>query len=343
VGPRPLEEETTGAEVAAFNNRLVSCSELRSAEKPQRALERYGELMRTHILPTLGELKLQKIDSTHIDALYLSIEDKMSLSTARAVHNVLGACLAAAVRTRKLSVSPMQHVTKVPPKAEGDHGIALNEQELGKLITGFKGHSLFTIVGTAAFTGARRGEILALRWSDLDIQENPLRIERSVEQTSKYKLRFKGPKKENHKRTIKIDDDLLALLLAERDKHLRLVASVPDSAPVTLIVKLPHEALIFPDPQAMLNGDFATPRSAVSVTKMFARKASSLGFKLRLHDLRGTHETLHLDRGTPVHVVATRCGHNPATLLRNYAKRTRKADTTAAGIIGSISKGILGN
>ena len=53
--------------------------------------------------------------------------------------------------------------------------------------------------------------------------------------------------------------------------------------------------------------------------------------------------TLLLDRGVPVHVVAARCGHDPATLLQSYAKRTRKADTSAASIIGSISKAILGN
>src|SRR5262245_1399275 len=57
---------------------------------------------------------------------------------------------------------------------------------------------------------------------------------------------------------------------------------------------------------------------------------------------RGTHETLLLDAGVPLKAVAERCGHDPVTLLRNYAKRTRKADTNAASVIGSISKGILG-
>jgi integrase len=73
------------------------------------------------------------------------------------------------------------------------------------------------------------------------------------------------------------------------------------------------------------------------------RKAAKLGFRgLRLHDLRGTHETLLLDAGVPVHVVAARCGHDPAVLLRSYAKRTRKADTSAAAVIGALSRGTLG-
>jgi integrase len=49
-----------------------------------------------------------------------------------------------------------------------------------------------------------------------------------------------------------------------------------------------------------------------------------------------------LDAGVPVHVVASRCGHDPAMLLRSYAKRTRKADTSAAAAIAALSKGILG-
>jgi integrase len=63
---------------------------------------------------------------------------------------------------------------------------------------------------------------------------------------------------------------------------------------------------------------------------------------MRLHDLRGSHETVLLDAGVSVHVVAERCGHDPVVLLRNYAKRTKKADAAAADIIGALSAGILG-
>ncbi|MFZ0104000.1 MAG: hypothetical protein WCF47_25285 [Pseudolabrys sp.] len=148
-----------------------------------------------------------------------------------------------------------------------------------------------------------------------------------------------------HGRTITIDDDLVALLLAGREKLLRLRAEIPDGASVDLsLIKLPEMALMFPDPTALLSGNFVTPRDPVSVTKIFDRRAKRIGFSnLRLHDLRGTHETLLPDRGVPVHVVAARCGHDPATLLRNYAKRTKKADTSAASVIGSISKGIIGS
>jgi len=292
----------------------------------------------------LGAVKLQKLHATDIDKLYLSLEDKIAPRTARHVHSVLNACLSAAVRTAKLARNPMLSITRTPSPGESDHGIALDDSQLVKLVQGFKGSALFPIVSTAAFTGARRNEILALRWSDLDVEKKRLRIERALEETKVHGVRIKGPKKESNKRTITIDDDLLALLVSERDKHLRIKAGIPDGVAVDLsLVKLPEGALMFPNPSALADGTFLTPRGPRHVTKEFARRAKKLGFdKLRLHDLRGTHETLLLDRNVPVHVVAERCGHDPAVLLRNYAKRTAKADSNAASVIGSISKGILG-
>jgi len=74
---------------------------------------------------------------------------------------------------------------------------------------------------------------------------------------------------------------------------------------------------------------------------MFRDHADKLGFPIRFHDLRGTHETILLDKGVPVHTVAKRCGHDPAMLLRVYAKRTRKSDANAANVIGTLTRGVL--
>ena len=121
------------------------------------------------------------------------------------------------------------------------------------------------------------------------------------------------------------------------------MAGVPDGATVDLsLVKLPDDALMFPNPPGHGGSfSFAKLRNPRNTTKEFKRKAKALGFSLRFHDLRGTHETLLHDAGVPVHVVAARCGHDPAVLLRSYAKRTRKADTSAADVIGALSKGAL--
>jgi integrase len=195
----------------------------------------------------LGARPLQQLQSTEIDALY----EKLSSKTAWNLHSVLQACFGTAMRTRKLVRNPMMELTKNPSRGKVNHGTALEQDQLLALIAGFKDSPLFPIVAVAAFTGARRNEILALRWTDLHIAEKTLRIERALEETDKYGVRVKEPKTERGKRTIKIDDDLVALLVAERGRHLRLRAGVPDGAAVDLsLVKLPADALMFPAPPA---------------------------------------------------------------------------------------------
>jgi integrase len=310
----------------------------------QRSIERYSELLRVHVLPSLGGRPLQQLRASEIDALYAKLAERLSPRSHRHVHNTLGAALGVAARTRKVVRNVMLELAKIPSPGESDHGMVLEAEQLRALVQGFKKRSLFGIVATAAFTGARRNEVLALQWSDLDVENRTLSIMRAIEETERHGLRLKSPKTERGKRTITIDAELVALLVAERERHLRLVAGVPDGAAVDLaLVKLPKGALMFPNPPAPGESfSFTKLRNPRNTTKEFVRKATALGFPgLRFHDLRGTHETLLLDQGVPVHVVAARCGHDPAVMLRAYAKRTRKADVSAADAIAALTKGAL--
>jgi integrase len=83
------------------------------------------------------------------------------------------------------------------------------------------------------------------------------------------------------------------------------------------VLRLPDEALVFP----AIGTNLTAIRCPDGVTTMFIAHACRSGFAgLSIHDLRASHETALLDKGVPVHVVAKRCGHDPATLLRarNY-------------------------
>ena len=309
-----------------------------------RTLARYAELLRLHVVPTLGARLLQQLHAIEIDVLYTKLEESLSAHTAHHCHIVLNSCLATAVRKGLLTVSPMARVEKVPSIGDAEHGTVLDEEELSTVVNGFKDSVLYPIVAVAAFTGARRGEILALRCSDLDAEKKTLRIERAIEVVKNQPLTIKGPKTTRGKRTITIDDDLVALLVGEREKLLRIKAGVPDGTSVNLsLVKLPEDALLFPArPAPGEDFSFTKLRHPDVVTRGFERRVAKIGFpKLRLHDLRGTHETLLLDRGVHVRVVAERCGHDPAVLLRIYAKRTKKADASAAATIGALARGVL--
>jgi integrase len=133
---------------------------------------------------------------------------------------------------------------------------------------------------------------------------------------------------------------LVRLLLSVREQHLRLVAGVPNGATVDLsLIKLPEGALMFPS----FHGhkvDLTKLRNTNKISDRFEKHTRTFYPGVRFHDLRGSHETALLDAGVPVHVVAARCGHDPATLLRSYAKRTKKADTSAANIISEMSKAL---
>ena len=284
-----------------------------------RTLERYEELLRLHVIPTLGIRPLQRISATEIDVLYTELEARLATRTVHHVHTVLGACLSSAVRKGLLFVNPASNA-EAPVPSDSEVGQVLDQDQLTALLTGFRDLVLYPIVAVAAFTGARRNEILALQWSDFDPVHSTLTIGRSLEETKAHGRRFKAPKTRRGTRTIAIDDSLRALLLAERENCLRLTAGVADGVDVDLsLVKLPEGALIFPP----LGKDLTQPRDARSLTKEFIRRARKLGFPaLRFHDLRGTHETLLLDAGVPVHVVAARCGHDPA----DPAPHLRQAD-----------------
>ena len=312
----------------------------------RRSLERYEQLMRGHVIPVLGTKRLQQLHATDIDRLYDGLESKLAARTQNSVHIVFAACLNAAVRKGLLSSNPIDRAERIPSPGESDHGQVLDKEQITALVQSFKGSTIHPIVAVAAFTGARRNEVLGLRWSDLDPVAKTLRIERSLEETKGKPgegpvRRLKEPKRAAHKRTIQVDDALVRLLLWVRDRHLRIVAGVPDGVAVDLsLIKLPEGALMFPSLYRR-EIDFTKLRQAKAVSKDFEKRARKTFPGLCFHDLRGSHETALLDSGVPVHVVAARCGHDPATLLRSYAKRTRKADTSAANVIGAMSAAAL--
>jgi integrase len=262
--------------------------------------------------------------------------------TLHHVHVTFNSCLSTAERKGLIRANPMRRVEQVPSGGESDHGLALEETELATLVAGFRpSPTMYAPIAIDAATGARRNELLAFRWTDLDVEKKSLRVERALEVTKKFGTRFKPPKTERGKRTIALDDASMAILLEERGKHLRMLAGVPEGVDVDLsLVRLPEDALIFPE-----HGTLATPRIPRNFSKEFTRRAKRLGFAdFTFHHLRGTHATLLLDRGVPVHVVAERIGDDPAVLLRNYAKRKRqkKANTDFSDQIGALAAGFLG-
>jgi integrase len=307
-----------------------------------RTLERYQQLLNLHVKPTLGDVVLQKLNGTMIDKIYMSLEGRLAVRTVLHVHVTLKACLGAALRKRLIASNPAEDA-EAPNPENKNVATVLDEDQLAALVRGFTGHPLEGVVTIAALTGARRNEILALRWQDIDLDRKTMTICRAIEQTVKHGGHIKGPKSARGIRTIAIDDVLVDRLRGYRDQQKRLVAGVPDGTEVNLnLIRLPEGCLLFPgEPAPGKDIDMTKLRDALAVTRTFVRRAARLGFKMRFHDIRASHLTILLDRGEPVHVVAARAGHDAGVLLRNYAKWTKKADAKVAQTIGAISKGLL--
>jgi integrase len=329
----------------------------------ERTLERYADLLNVHVKPVLGSRRLQQLQPHEIDKLYSDMAEAATIAprTQHHVHVVLSACLATAARKGLLVANPMLRVEQIPSvkpspveavsdqdadTERDDIGEGLTEAELAALISSFKTSGIYPIVVLAAATGARRNEILALRWTDLDTEKKTLRIERAWEPTKKFGLRLKPPKTARGLRTIDLDDATVSLLTEARETHQRLAAGIPDGAEVDLsLIRLPATALIFPNPpEPGADLSLTAPRIPRSVTQAFARRADAIGFgRVRLHDLRGIHSTALLDAGIPVHTVAQRIGDDPATLLRSYTKRKRSsaADSKLSAAIGALTAGFM--
>ena len=323
----------------------------------QQSLERYEQVLNIHVKPALGKTGLQKLTAAMIDRVYADIaRSKIAPKTAHLIHVVFGACLATAHRKGEIANNPMAKVEQVPSlslqpenaeEAEVDSiGEGLSETGLSALVDGFKSSSSHAIVALAAATGARRNELLALRWTDLDVEKKTLRIERALEQTKKFGIRVKPPKTMRGFRTIDLDQSAVDLLLKEKALHQRIMAGIPDGVDVDLsLIKLPPNALIFPaTPEAGEDFDCTKWCNPINFSHTFARRAEAIGFgKTRFHDLRGIHATALLDAGIPVHTVAQRIGDDPAILLRAYTKRKRstKADEELASALASFSGGFL--
>jgi hypothetical protein len=118
-----------------------------------RTVENYELILTRHVVPVLGALPLQKITGREIDKLYGGLT--LGPRATHLLHVVVKACFASAVKKKIISANPVADAEKPSGDGEANETI-LDDEELGRLVKAFEGHSLYPIVATAAFTGMRR-------------------------------------------------------------------------------------------------------------------------------------------------------------------------------------------
>jgi integrase len=272
--------------------------------------ERYCDLLRLHVIPHIGHLRLQDVTATAIDTLYtkLLIEGRhqkkaggLAPRTVHHVHRVVKMALKKAAKNNLTKGNPADDAT--PPKVEEAEIECLEWADVKRLLafleTGPDGkpRPMYLPSLIAATTGMRRGEVLALRWGDIDFGRNDfgqLTVAQSLEQT-KAGLRFKSPKSKGSRRTITLPDLTVAALRRHKAEQAALR--------LQLGLGKDERDLVITTPEG-------EPRSPRSLTQEFDRvlKVAKVG-RTTFHGLRHAHATDLLRRGVNVKVVSERLGH----------------------------------
>jgi integrase len=210
------------------------------------------------------------------------------------------------------------------PKEKAAEVVILAPGQIGELLAKLAGETLQPIVALALSTGARRGELLALRWSDVDLERAALAITRSVEETAAG-LRFKETKTRHGRRTISLPPSAVEGLRAHRHRQLEQRLALGRGRP-------DREALVF----CTWAGEVLSPDN---LSRDWRRLLKRLALPLvTFHALRHTHASALIAGGVDVLVLSRRLGHSsPAVTLNVYGHLfTNKDDVAATAIEAAL-------
>jgi integrase len=265
-----------------------------------KTFERYEEIVEKQLIPALGHYKLAKLRPPHIQGYYAKAcatgrrdgKGGLSAQTVLHHHRVLREALQRAVKWGLLAINPADAVE--PPRPKRKETRVLDEAESAKLLAAARDGRYYVPVLLAVTTGMRRGEILGLRWSDLDLDAGTLAVRQTLEQT-RAGLAFKEPKTQKSRRLVPLASIAVEALKAHRTTQV--------ASRLALGTAYEDHGLVFPAPDGR-------PWNPASFSAAFVKFAAGAGLpKLRFHDLRHSHATQLLRLGIHPKIVSERLGH----------------------------------
>jgi integrase len=280
-----------------------------------RTYERYAEIINLHLAPALGHIPLQQLRPLHIQAMEAemlrsgskrrrkeTVKDNeesppdppkgLSARTVLHHHRVLHAALEQAVKWQLLARNPADAVR--PPRPDDGVVSVIDEDGIALLLNVAKGTSFYIPVLLAATTGLRRGEILGLRWQDVDLRSGTLAICQALSRLKTGPV-FTIPKTAKSKRTLALPRIARNALVQHRKQQakerLRLGPVFCD------------HGLVCPAPDGR-------PWHPGTFTGAFRDLAKRAGVNTTFHGLRHSHATLLLRQGVHPKIVSERLGHS---------------------------------
>src|SRR5215475_7456712 len=302
-------------------------------EIKQRTLLDYRACIRLYVTPHIGHLAIQAVRPSTITRLYRDLltsggrdGQPLAVATVTHLHAVLRKAFRDAVIVDELIGSNPVERAKRPRAQAQEPGTVWTIAQLREFLATAQQHRLFAFFHVAAYTGARRGELLNLRWKDIDLDGKNITITGSTAVIAGE--RVNGTTKSGRIRAVSIDDETVAVLRQRKADQAAEQLQARDSwcgTKAGYVFTTGWGEPIYPDTVTSL------------MTKLI--RANTQLPHARLHDLRHLHATTLLLSGVPVHVVAARLGHaDPAITLRVYAHVIRSAETAAADIFAQAVK-----
>ena len=295
------------------------------AELTPKTAERYRELAEGQIIPHLGGIALQKLRPAQVAAWHADILKSgsrkgrpLAARTVGHAHRLLHRALERAVQTEVVSRNVVAAVS--PPKVEATEIEILDAEQFADTLRKLKDHPLYAIVAVDLSTGLRRGELLALRLADADLDNATIRVERSLEET-KAGLRFKAPKTVHGRRTISLPPSAVMVLRDHRRKLLEMRLALGLGKP-------DDDTLLFGHPDGL-------PVAPNRLTRRWQDACAALDLpRVSFHALRHTHASALIAAGLDILAISRRLGHaNPTVTLNMYGHLFKKDDSAAAAAI----------
>ncbi|GAB6099229.1 site-specific integrase [Halanaerocella petrolearia] len=266
-------------------------------------LESYTLIIKKHLIPTLGNIKISDLEPMHIKRYQThklkngrkdGKEGGLSKRTVQYHHRVLSKALKHAVKWRVLDNNPAEVIQA--PSPDRPEIKALTPEQIEKLLE-VANDWVYDLIYIAVYTGMRRGEILALRWQDVNFTEKKLQVKQGVTNPVGKGLIFRKPKTPSSIRPIDVDEDVIKVLKRrkkeQQENQLRLADKYNN-----------QYNLVF----CKETGEAIRPQTATRNFNRVAKKAELS--KFRLHDLRHTHATLMLQAEVHPKIVQERLGHS---------------------------------